>query len=124
MTGIAGDQLGTQKDVIKQLDFDGLTHYQFVHFININRDYKEIKDDVEKEWETLDEDFKIPYYPHVSIGWDNNPRFEMFRQGVVKNNTPENLKKPWKSQRLCRCPSRQAPLITVNSWNEWTETST
>jgi len=88
ITGIAGDNIGTQKEVVSRLGFDGITHYQFVHFANIDRDYNEIMDEVEKEWNSIDQDFDIPYYPHVSIGWDNNPRFEMFRAGVVKNNTP------------------------------------
>ena len=31
------------------------------------------------------------YYPHVSIGWDNSPRFG--KSAVVRNNTPENFQK-------------------------------
>ena len=27
------------------------------------------------EWDRLEGEFTIPYYPHVSIGWDNSPRF-------------------------------------------------
>ena len=124
VTGVAGDQLGTQKEVINQLEFNSVTHYQFVHFINIDRDYLEIMEDVEKEWQSLDQDFKIPYYPHVSVGWDNNPRFEMFRPGVVKNNTPENFQKALEAAKVyVDAHPDQAPLITVNSWNEWTETS-
>ena len=124
VTGVAGDKLGTQKKVISQLDFNGITHYQFVHFTNIDRDYLDIIEDVEKEWRILEQDFKIPYYPHVSVGWDNNPRFEMFRPGVVKNNTPENFKKALEAAKTyVDAHPEQAPLITVNSWNEWTETS-
>ncbi len=124
VTGVDGDQLGTQKEVINQLEFNSVTHYQFVHFINIDRDYLEIMEDVEKEWHSLDQDFNIPYYPHVSVGWDNNPRFEMFRPGVVKNNTPENFQKALEAAKVyVDAHPDQAPLITVNSWNEWTETS-
>ena len=124
ITGIAGDEIGTQKDVIDKLNYNGITHYQYVHFVNINRDYNEINEDVYKEWERLDKEFEIPYYPHVSIGWDNNPRFEMFRPGVVKNNTPENFEKALiKAKEFIDKHPDQAPLITINSWNEWTETS-
>ncbi len=124
VTGVAGDQLGTQKEVITQLEFNAVTHYQYVHFINIDRDYLEIQEDVEKEWQSLDQEFDIPYYPHVSVGWDNNPRFEMFRPGVVKNNTPENFQKALEGAKAyVDAHPDQAPLITVNSWNEWTETS-
>ena len=123
-TGIAGDNLGTQSELVKKLDFDGLTHYQFCHFIDIDRDYNVIMEDVSSEWELLDQEYNVPYYAHVSVGWDNNPRFEMFRPGIVKNNTPENFEKALRQARAyADAHPGQAPLITVNSWNEWTETS-
>lgn len=124
VTGITGDNLGSQPDVIKELGFDGVSHYQFVHFTNIDRDYNEIMPDVEKEWNMVDEQYDIPYYAHVSVGWDNNPRFEMFRPGVVKNNTPENFEKALRRAKgYADARPSQVPLITINSWNEWTETS-
>jgi hypothetical protein len=101
-----------------------VSHYQFVHFTNIDRDYNEIMPDVEKEWNMVDEQYDIPYYAHVSVGWDNNPRFEMFRPGVVKNNTPENFEKALRRAKgYADARPEQVPLITINSWNEWTETS-
>lgn len=124
ITGIAGDNIGTQEQVVKEMDFNGVTHYQYVHFVDIDRDYNEINTDVYKEWEKIDNNFDLPYYPHVSVGWDNNPRFEMFRAGVVKNNTPENFEKALiEARNFVDAHPGQAPLITVNSWNEWTETS-
>lgn len=124
MTGIAGDNIGTQQNVIKLLELDGVTHYQYVHFVNIDRDYLEIQADVVKTWEGLDKDLKIPYYPHVSVGWDNNPRYENQVGGIVKNNTPENFEKALRDAKsYVDAHPHQAPLITINSWNEWTETS-
>jgi hypothetical protein len=124
VTGVDGSAVGSQPEIIKKLGFDGVTHYQFVHFVNIDRDYNEIMEDVEEEWEMLDDEYSIPYYAHVSVGWDNNPRFNMFRPGVVKNNTPENFEKALqKAREFADAHPGQAPLITINSWNEWTETS-
>ena len=124
VTGPSGDKVGTQEQVVNQLGFDGLTHYQFVHFVNVDRDYREIMEDVKKEFTILDKAYKIPYYPHISVGWDNNPRFEMFRPGIVKNNTPENFENALRDARsYVDAHPGQAPLITINSWNEWTETS-
>ncbi len=81
-------------------------------------------EDVQKEWRILNNEFEIPYYPHISVGWDNNPRFEMFRPGVVKNNTPENFEKALRvAKEYADAHPGQVPLITINSWNEWTETS-
>jgi hypothetical protein len=124
MTGIAGDNIGTQAEMLKQFGFDGLTHYQFCHFADINKDYMEIMKDVVIEWSNLEKENTAPYYPHISIGWDNNPRFEMFRDGIVKNNTPANFEKALIMARdYADAHPNQAPLITINSWNEWTETS-
>ncbi len=124
ISGIDGDPQESQKELIERLSFDGVTHYQYVHFTGIDRDYKEIMVDVEKEWNKIDSAYTIPYYAHVSVGWDANPRFEMFRPGVVKNNTPENFKEALlRAKAYVDARPGQAPLITVNSWNEWTETS-
>lgn len=115
---------GVGIEMVENLNFDGITHYQFVHFTNIDRNYLEILKDVAKKWEEIDKDYKIPYYPHISVGWDNNPRFEMFREGIVKNNTPENFEKALQMAReYVDNHPKQTPLITINSWNEWTETS-
>jgi hypothetical protein len=44
--------------------------------------------------------------------------------GIVKNNTPENVEKAFRDAKAyIDAHPKQAPLITVNSWNEWTETS-
>ena len=51
-------------------------------------------------------------------------RFEMFKPGVVTNNTPENFEKALKEvNKFVDEHPGQAPLITINSWNKWTETS-
>ncbi|MCL2517166.1 MAG: glycoside hydrolase family 99-like domain-containing protein [Oscillospiraceae bacterium] len=116
--------LGTQQQLIETLGFDGMTHYQYCHFTNIDKEYSDIMPDVQGEWERLSAAYKIPYYAHVSIGWDNNPRFEMFRPGVVKNNTPDEIEKALILARdYVDARPDHAPLITINSWNEWTETS-
>lgn len=107
---------------MKQVGFNSLTHYQFCHFIWMDDDYEKIVEKATKEWDRLDKAFTMPYYPHVSIGWDNSPRFG--KSAVVKNNTPEKFADALRKARdfVDRHPDRH-PLITVNSWNEWTETS-
>ena len=122
LTGVDGGVTETGVKLIEELGFDSLTHYQFVHFANINRDYLEILPDVEKEWEKMVKEYNIPYYPHVSIGWDNNPRFKMFWEGVTTNNTPENFEKALRMAKEF-ADKTGVKLITVNSWNEWTESS-
>ena len=115
---------GSTRDLVPLLGVDSITHYQFVHYTNIDRDYTEILADVGREWERIERDYSVPYFPHISCGWDNNPRFRTFRYGIVRNNTPEKIEKAMRlaKEYLDRHPE-QPPLVTVNSWNEWTETS-
>jgi hypothetical protein len=124
LSGFDANRQGSTKDVVQLLGANSITHYQFVHFTNIDRDYLDILPDVQQEWARIDEQYTLPYFPHVSCGWDNNPRFRTFRYGIVRNNTPENFKKALQmAKSYADSHPHQVPLITINSWNEWTETS-
>lgn len=124
LSGVDSEKMYDEKELCAELGFDGTTHYQFCHFADIDREYAEILKNVEKEWEKLDKDYPVPYYPHISIGWDNNPRYYEFRKGIVRNNTPEEVKKGFALMKAyADNHPEQAPLVTINSWNEWTETS-
>lgn len=125
-TNYSGFDGGKTKNVenafVKKLGFTSATHYQFVHFTNPNDDYLNILDRVKKEWARIDTSFEFKYYPHVSIGWDNSPR--MGQSPVMRNNTPANFAKGLRMAKdYIDAHPKQAPLITINSWNEWTETS-
>jgi Glycosyltransferase WbsX len=117
-------------EILEKLGFESYTHYQFVHFQDMNREYSTIFKDVEKEWEKLPQESSLPYFPHVSMGWDNTPRYIKYtpedpvRGAVVKNATPENIEIALRAAKdyVDNHPD-QPPLITLNSWNEWTETS-
>ena len=124
LSGVDSNMEGSTKDVVDLLGAESVSHYQFIHFTNMCRDYLEILDDVAKEWKRIDEQYKVPYFPHVSCGWDNNPRFRKFRPTIVTNNTPENFEKGLRmAKEYLDAHPEQAPLVTINSWNEWTETS-
>ncbi|MBN2853681.1 MAG: glycoside hydrolase family 99-like domain-containing protein [Clostridia bacterium] len=114
----------TYTEVIEELGFDSLTHYQFCMMTGIDRDYNLIVDDVIKEWDSIDKKFTIPYFSHISVGWDNNLRFKEFKPGVTVNNTPLNVEKAlMKAKEYIDNHINQPPLVVINSWNEWTEDS-
>jgi pentatricopeptide repeat protein len=123
MSGIDSSLVIDSKEVMQKLSIDSFTHYQFVHFTDIDRDYDEIMEDVKCVWDSAEQTYGIPYYPHVSCGWDNNPRFIAFRPDIVTNNTPENFKKALLHAKDFCDAHCITPLISINSWNEWTETS-
>jgi hypothetical protein len=124
LSGVDGGITATTSEIVEMLEFDSMSNYQFCHFVDIDRDYNLIMDDVVNHWSFIDKTYKIPYFPHISVGWDNNPRFKEFRPGIVKNNTPENVEKAFiKAKEYIDSHPNITPLVTVNSWNEWTETS-
>jgi hypothetical protein len=124
LSGFDGGAKATTAEIIDKLGFDSMTHYQFAHFVDIDRDYDTLMVDVKKEWDRISRHYRIPYFPHISIGWDNNPRFLEFCKGVVKNNTPESVRKALEAAKAyVEAHPDQTPLVTINSWNEWTETS-
>lgn len=116
--------LGSPREIIHQLGFDSLTHYQFFHFLDVDRDYTEIVKDAATEWNVISSGHAAKYYPHVSMGWDSSPRFERYVGSVTRNNTPANFEQALiRARDFVDAHADQAPLITLNSWNEWTETS-
>ena len=122
LSGFDGGVRPVTPELAKEIGFDSLTHYQMVHFTNIDRDYSEIIPDMEAEWRKVTANYPVPYYPHVSIGWDNNPRYIMFRPGIAKNNTPGQFKSALQKAKAF-CGETGIALVTSSSWNEWTETS-
>ncbi len=107
---------------IRRLGFNSMSHYQFCHFTNVDQDYEKVLEEVYPEWDRLEKEFTIPYYPHISIGWDNSPRTG--KSAVTTNNTPERFEQALrKAKAWVDARPKLHPLITINSWNEWTETS-
>lgn len=123
-SGVDGGAKPLSPKVVKKMQFDSLTHYQFIHFAERMGDYKEIVEIAENEWKKTSETYDIPYFPHVSIGWDNNIRFEtVYAPHIYCNNTPDKVKIALEKAKTFADKNCNHPLITINSWNEWTENS-
>lgn len=110
------------------LGIDSVTNYNWFSCVNPDDDYTDSTNDYVSKLAGISEKMSIPFYPNISVGWDNNVRFNGFIPGVVKNNTPENFKAACEKIKSFADDSMnkgvmKAPFITVNSWNEWTETS-
>lgn len=120
VSGVDGKHMDC-RETFRYLGFDSITNYQYAHFTNIDRNYEHVMIDVKRHWKKFSE-MGIPYYPHVSLGWDNNPRFDSFRIGITRNNTPKNIEKALYDAKNF-ADELGVRLITINSWNEWTESS-
>ena len=123
VSGVDSLHEGSTRDMVEMLGFDSVTHYQFCHFADCNRDYMDVLADVSKEWERIRTEYKVPYYPHISIGWDNNPRFNHLTLPIIRNNTPDRFREGLEMAKEYSDTYNELPLITINSWNEWTEMS-
>ncbi|RYF17251.1 MAG: hypothetical protein EOO77_11870, partial [Oxalobacteraceae bacterium] len=118
------DRQVTQHELIDRLGIDSLTHYQYAHFADISQKYETVTREARNAWNSIASTYKQTYYPHVSIDWDPSPRGETFVGTAIKDSTPEGFATGLESaKRYLSEHPRQRRLVTVNSWNEWTETS-
>lgn len=121
-----GDRKMTINEVVKYFGFDSCTNYQM---INVNGDkiegtYPEAVEKVKDGWVRLDNDTDVPFFPQVGCGWDNNPRFLTTVTKTLEGNTPEAFKKAlYNAKAFINSHPTYPQLITINSWNEWTEGS-
>ncbi len=126
LSGTPGDKTATQDNTLSFLGFNSITNYQWCHLEPTNRDYSEWGEASIKYWDGYDKNFSVPYFPHVSIDWDPNPRYP--KESPVQN-TVFNIT-PGKFQHFLECAKKyadehasQPPLVTINAWNEWAEGS-
>ncbi len=116
---------------------EGMSNSELVSYLGVNsvtkynwgqgeglEDYIVWGEEAMKRRENWDEALDIPYFPNVSIGWDDTPRFPAKGQANVihYNNSPESFSAYLQKARdyLEEHPD-QAKLITLFSWNEWVE---
>lgn len=70
---------------------------------------------------------KAVFFPNLSVGWDTNARYpNNERRNIVHGATPKDFERFARGIRDwvdANVPEGMPKLITVNSWNEWTEGS-
>ncbi len=130
-----GQELKNIESVIHRLGFDSVTHYVWLHHQRLDgfpfTDYATYRDRACKDWQYYQNLFKLPYYPNITVGWDSSPRtiqsdvyenLEYPFLPILVNNTPVEFAR---ALRLGRefLEKHNAPLLTINAWNEWTEGS-
>jgi Glycosyltransferase WbsX len=130
-------EIKTPEELINYLPVNSATSYVWVHHAALNNFPETEYSEVQEKYATFCDEYhkKInkPYFYNVTMGWDATPRcggsgkFE--NKGypctpVIKNNTPENFQnalqaaKEWTDKN-----NKSIKVITINSWNEWTEGS-
>ncbi len=115
---------GTEAHTARALGFDSATAYQYGMDAGEQGDYVVWADNAISRWKGY-ENLYGTFYPHVSVGWDNTHRNPSFgKEHVVQNATPDAFEAClWKARQYLDTHPTQTPLVTINSWNEWTEGS-
>lgn len=124
LEGVPSDATATQNSTIEYFGFKSMTNYQWCHFIDPDGDYKPWGEKAIKKWNEWDSAFKAPFFPHVSMGWDNNPRYPEKDYHFIVNNKPEYFQEfLQRAKKYVDQHPDQPKVITVNAWNEWSECS-
>ena len=123
-------------ELTKFLGFDSATSYTWLHHVemtDLTTKFDFVRDGYLADWAGLLKRFRIPYIPNASVGWDSSPRADQRDEygnfgypfcSVIVDNGPDRFRAALLEirRRLDADPS-QLRIVTVNSWNEWTEGS-
>jgi hypothetical protein len=122
---------------VQQLHFNSVTDYVWVHHVGLNsfpsNPYDSVKNAYLKYADSARTKFSIPYFPNVSMGWDPTPRTNQNLKWVssrypytpvIVGNTPAAFKRALiQVKEFADRTLKTNKIITINSWNEWTEGS-
>jgi len=125
---LLGGQYGEGKsinEIISLLGINSMTTYNWTGS-GIKEDYIKWGEGALSLRSKWDSTLTIPYFPNVSIGWDNTPRYpKLGQESVVHiNNTPDSFAAYLqKTKEYADNHPEQPKLIVLNAWNEWVEGS-
>jgi len=124
--------------ILREIGFDSATSYIWTHLVGFRdrpaTDYEFFRENYFLVYDREKNNYGIPYFPNVTMGWDPTPRLQPGQpydasgpypnDPIISNNTPERFKRALEQarQRALWLPEGQR-VITVNAWNEWGEGS-
>jgi hypothetical protein len=120
---IGGERAKKLQEQIKTMGFSSYALYNMGGF---DVDYMVHGANSIKIRERMDEILDVPFFPCVSIGWDDTPRKpDLGDRHVTRfHNTPESFATLlYKAKKYADSRPEQPKLITINAWNEWVEAS-
>ncbi|MCW3100273.1 MAG: hypothetical protein JWL77_5891 [Chthonomonadaceae bacterium] len=122
--------------LIRKLGFDSVTSYVWIHHVPLNEqqtDYRKVRDAYNAYWDQAKTMYGLPFYPNVSMGWDSSPRARQEDPfgntgypftNTISGNTPEQFHEALEiAKRRLDAQTSGPRILTINSWNEWTEGS-
>ena len=110
---------------MERLGADSVTHYQTACYAPAKngQPYAAWFPAMREEFAKLERS-GYTYFPHVSVGWGSQPRYLRPTQDNILPGSKEDVKEALRiAKEYADAHPGQPPLVTLNSWNEWTETS-
>jgi hypothetical protein len=126
-------------ELAEYLGVDSVTSYVWMHNISMehfpDEPYSIVAKKAPELWEKIHNDFKMAYFPNVTMGWDPSPRFDQNRpydkkeygdnsylSSILVGNTPDAFEKSLSEAKDFLDKHNISPrIITLYAWNEWTE---
>jgi hypothetical protein len=125
------------EQLVEALGFDSVTSYVWIHHVALpafpGNPYAAVRDGYFKYWDWADANFRVPYFPNVTMGWDSTPRTvqtDVWEAGqpyphghMIQGNTPAAFRQALRMTRQRLQHGPEPCFVTINAWNEWTEGS-
>jgi hypothetical protein len=111
--------------IVKDLNINSITMYNWNSPGKLEDyiKYGEGAISLRNKWDSI---LTVPFFPCISVGWDNTPRYpNLGKESVIHiNNSPESFAAYLQKTRdyVKRHPE-QSKIIIINAWNEWVEGS-
>lgn len=124
-------------ELLPSLGVRSVTSYTWAHYCKMPdfpvSDYSQMLEQAEGYWRNAPDLFGVPYHTDVSMGWDPSPRTcqsDRYQQGdypftpILKGNDPQSFQEALRKAKAHMESHPDVPrVLTINSWNEWTEGS-
>ncbi len=110
-------------DRLEKMGYNSATFYNMGGRVEDYMVYGANSVKIREQWDNA---MNVPFFPCVSVGWDDTPRFPQYgmKDVVHYHNTPESFAALLsKAKKYADSHPDQPKLITINAWNEWVEGS-
>ena len=140
----------TAQDLVRELGIDAITSYVWAHNTVPAWPYGDYSDWAESAYNEMlkiEDSYDVPYYTHVSMGWDPSPRcpanmvyedggplmyhtltgeveilWQPYFSSIIQNNTPAEFRRALIAAKRHMDDTKQKnKIVTLYAWNEWTE---
>lgn len=122
---------------LNALGVQSVSSYTWAHYCKFPEfpacKYEGMLEQAENYWKEAPELFGVPYHTDVSMGWDPSPRAcqsDKYERAdypftpILTGNSPQLFQAALvRAKRYMESHTEVPKVLTINSWNEWTEGS-